>query len=44
MKYKIVCLVVLAVVAIVGFLTWLDAGCSLGGAITWSGKVCVENL
>lgn len=37
-------LVVLFILA-VAYLFWLDAGCgALGGAMTWSGKVCVEQL
>ena len=29
----------------IGYMVWLDAGCgALGGVMTWSGKVCVENL
>lgn len=27
-----------------GYIVWLDSGCSLSGAMTWHGKVCVENL
>lgn len=35
----------LLVVAGIGYMVWLDAGCGdLGGAMTWGGKVCVENL
>ncbi len=34
----------LAVVGI-GYLVWLDSGCGdLGGAMTWGGKVCVQDL
>lgn len=30
--------------ALVTYLFWLDSGCTLGGAMTYSGKVCVEDL
>ena len=26
------------------YLTWLDAGCELGGVMTWQGKACAETL
>jgi hypothetical protein len=28
----------------VAYLYWLDLGCELNGAMTWNGKVCVEDL
>ena len=27
-----------------GYMFWLETGCELGGAMTWNGKVCVEDL
>ena len=36
---------ILALALGIGYMVWLDAGCGgLGGAMTWSGKVCVANL
>jgi len=44
MKALVVLLTAPFILAI-GYIIWLDAGCgALGGAMTWSGKVCVENL
>lgn len=28
----------------IGYVVWLDYGCELSGAMTWHGKVCVEQL
>ena len=43
MKYLITFLFLLALG--IGYIKWLDAGCgALGGAMTWTGKVCVANL
>lgn len=30
--------------AIVGYMAWLDHGCGGVGVMTWSGKVCYEDL
>jgi len=39
---KIFALFVIGCIAIIAFNVWLDWGCGLSGAITWSGKVCIE--
>ena len=28
----------------VAYMMWLDNGCKLNGVMTWSGKMCAENL
>ena len=42
MKSLVVFLIVLAFG--IAYLAWLDSGCELTGAMTWGGKVCVEDL
>lgn len=34
----------LALAIAIGYMVWLDAGCERVGVMTWSGKVCYENL
>lgn len=37
-------ILVIGIIASVAYIAYLDAGCRLGGAMTWSGKVCIGML
>ncbi len=41
---KTVVIVSILIVLAFGYMAWLDHGCASVGVMTWSGKVCAENL
>jgi len=37
-------ILLIGIPAAIGYTKWLSTGCELTGAMTWQGKVCLENL